>query len=349
MEIWAMDIMGPLPETASGHRYILVATDLFSKWVVAVPLVDQKASSVARAFVENCILHFGVPRILLTDQGSNFESLLMKEVCLILGIKKVRTSAFHPRTDGQTERANRTIKQWIASSGGPWDEELPFIVFAINCTQSSATKFSPFQLVFGRHPPLLGVGTARQPFSLQGSIFEYVEDLHRRLEAFRRVARGNVERSKEDARWRYNEGCRVDGWIPFCVGEKVRYKNHYPESRNRKFSARFRGPFEVEARRGVNYKIGGGRGGQSRWVHHDELRPWRTVQREEVAVSGDCQRVEARGSEVVEEVNGQDPGSDSSSDSCSEGGGVEEEEERMVEMRPQRSRRQPVWMKDYVM
>lgn len=140
-----------------------------------------------------------------------------------------------------------------------------------------------------------------------------MEDLHRRLEASRRVARENVERSKEDARRKYDEGCRVDGWIPFRIGEKVRYKNHYPESHNRKFSARFRGPFEVEARRGVNYKIGGG-AGQSRWVHHDELRPWKMVQKEEIAVAGDYQKVEADVSEAVE-VDGQDPGSDSSSQS----------------------------------
>ena len=100
METWAMDIMGPLPCSASGYRYILVATDLFTKWVEAIPLVDQTASAVAHAFVEKCVFRFGAPRSLLTDQGSNFESLLMREVCLLLGIKKLRTSPFHPRTDG---------------------------------------------------------------------------------------------------------------------------------------------------------------------------------------------------------------------------------------------------------
>ena len=113
-----MDIMGPLPCTAPGYRYILVATDLFTKWVEAFLLVDQTAVTVAQAFVKGCVLRFGQPSSLLrmlTDQGSNFESLLMKEVCALLGIKKIRTSPFHPQSDGQTERANRTIKEWIAA------------------------------------------------------------------------------------------------------------------------------------------------------------------------------------------------------------------------------------------
>ena len=108
MEVWVMDVIGPLPLTASGNRYILVATDLFSKWTEAVPLPCQTAVAVAHAFVGSVVLRHGTPKSLLTDQGSNFESLLMREICQLFGVNKIRTSPFHPRTDGQTERANRT-------------------------------------------------------------------------------------------------------------------------------------------------------------------------------------------------------------------------------------------------
>ena len=117
MEIWAMDIMGPLAYTSSGKRYILVATDLFTRWVEAVPLADQSAVSVAKAFVESVALRHATPQALLTDQGSNFESHLMKEICSLLNIKKMRTSTFHPRTDGQAERINRVIKERITALG----------------------------------------------------------------------------------------------------------------------------------------------------------------------------------------------------------------------------------------
>ena len=345
METWAMDIMGPLPCTASDHRYILVATDLFSKWVEAVPLVDQTASTVARAFVENCVLRFGPPCSLLTDQGSNFESMLMKEVCRLLGVDKVRTSPFHPRTDGQTERTNRTIKEWIASSGGPWERELPFITFAMNCTPNSATKVSPFQLVYGRHPPMIGLRSGEYHRAPESS-FGYVEHLRRKLKWLNQYARSNSVKSKEDTRRRYDASNGSADWMPFRVGDKVRYRNHYPDRLNRKFSARFRGPYWVRARKGVNYRIDGGKE-RARWVHHDELLPWRSraVVQKTGSTDGGAREEQANGDRGVQEV-GMDAGSSSDEDggACGVAGSAEEACVR----RSGRVRRAPAWMRDYV-
>ena len=90
-------------------------SDHFTKWVEAVPLANQKGETVARAFVENVVARHGVPMKLLTDQGSNFKSELMKEVFRLLGVHKLRTSAYHLQTDGQFERFNRTLKTIISS------------------------------------------------------------------------------------------------------------------------------------------------------------------------------------------------------------------------------------------
>ena len=115
MELWTMGIVGPLPGTAQGHQYILVMSDHFTKWVEAVPLANQKAETVAGAFVENVVARHGVPVKLLMDQGSNFESELMKEVFRILGILKLRTLAYHPQTGEKVELFNRTLKTIISS------------------------------------------------------------------------------------------------------------------------------------------------------------------------------------------------------------------------------------------
>jgi hypothetical protein len=80
MELWAMDILGPLPITARGNQFVLVMSDHFSKWVEAVPLPNQRAETVARAFVDEVIARHGVPTKLITDQGRNFEADLMKKV-----------------------------------------------------------------------------------------------------------------------------------------------------------------------------------------------------------------------------------------------------------------------------
>ena len=110
MELWAMDIMGPLPVTARGNQYVLVMSDHFTKWVEAVPMANQCADTVGRAFVDHVITRHGIPDRILTDQGRNFESDLMKKVVQLLGVKKLRTSSYHPQTDGQVERFNRTLK-----------------------------------------------------------------------------------------------------------------------------------------------------------------------------------------------------------------------------------------------
>lgn len=106
----ALDIVGPLPTTTEGNKYVLVFVDHFTKYAEALPLKDQKAETVARAFVEKIVLRHGTPQQLLTDQGTNFVSRLMKETCRILNIRKLTTTAYHPESNGAVERLNKTLK-----------------------------------------------------------------------------------------------------------------------------------------------------------------------------------------------------------------------------------------------
>ena len=98
---WALDYMGPLPETHRGNKHILVLMDHFTKWCEAFPTPDQKASTVAKILVDRVFSRFGPPVVLHSDQGANFESTLMDEVCDVMGITKTRTTAYHPQCDGQ--------------------------------------------------------------------------------------------------------------------------------------------------------------------------------------------------------------------------------------------------------
>ena len=84
LERVAMDILGPLPETDRGNRYVLVVGDYFTKWIEAYPLPNQEANTIARVLVEQFICRYGVPKELHSDQGRNFESNLMMEVCKLL-------------------------------------------------------------------------------------------------------------------------------------------------------------------------------------------------------------------------------------------------------------------------
>ena len=105
----AMDVCGPLIKTPDGNEYVLAITDYFTKFTEALPMKDQKAEAIATILVEKWIHKYGQPMELHTDQGKNFESNLLKEVLQIYEIDKTRTTAFHPQSDGQVERYNKTI------------------------------------------------------------------------------------------------------------------------------------------------------------------------------------------------------------------------------------------------
>ena len=114
MERIAIDVLGPLPVSEDGNKYILIAMDYFTKWPEAYPLPNQEAVTVAKVLVEEFISRFGMPIELHSDQGRNFESRVFAELCSLLGIKKTRTTPLHPQSDGMVERYNRTLEKQLA-------------------------------------------------------------------------------------------------------------------------------------------------------------------------------------------------------------------------------------------
>ena len=106
MERVAIDVLGPLPETDRGTKYILIAMDYFSKWPEAYALPNQEAVTIADVLVSQFFTRFGVPTELHSDQVRNFGSRVFQEVCSLLGIHKTRTTALHPQSDGMVEQPN---------------------------------------------------------------------------------------------------------------------------------------------------------------------------------------------------------------------------------------------------
>ena len=143
MDIVAIDILSGLPTTADGHKYLLVATDYFTKWLEAIPLCDAEAHTCMRALYSAFFSRFGLPRQLHSDQGGNFESKLIAELCSIASINKTRTTPFHPRSDGQTERANRTVLQMLRATIDAQPESWPDRLPAYRMTPHSVTGISP--------------------------------------------------------------------------------------------------------------------------------------------------------------------------------------------------------------
>ncbi|MDD9340752.1 MAG: transposase family protein, partial [Providencia heimbachae] len=150
----AMDIVGPLPNTDSGNKYILTFQDHFSKYLEAFPIKDQTAETTAEVFVTKIICRHGTPEALLTDQGRNFISECFKNVCKLLNVKKIQTSAYHAMGNGLIERSHRVIKeylqQYVNDKHSDWDKLLPFAVLAFNTTIRASIMETPSFLVYGR-------------------------------------------------------------------------------------------------------------------------------------------------------------------------------------------------------
>ena len=157
-ETLAMDICGPLAETYRSNKYILVITDYATRYIITCPMRDQTAQTVARKFIFNVLLRFGSPQRVLTDQGRNFLSNLVGEVCTLFEVKQLRTTAYHPQGDGLVERFNKTMADMLAAyvSKHPenWDKVLPFVTLAYNAHTHKSLRHSPFYLLFGRQPAL---------------------------------------------------------------------------------------------------------------------------------------------------------------------------------------------------
>jgi hypothetical protein len=187
----SLDIVGPLPETAKGNKYILTFQDDLSKLVNAIPIPQQDAETRAREFVLNIILKMGTPKQILTDQGANFLSDLFKNVCKLLRIKKLQTTAFTPESNGGVERSQRVLmeylRHYINEDQTNWDEWVPYAMYVYNTTTHSATGYTPFELVYGFQSTL--PSTLHETPSPQYNYDDYVMELKGRLQMAHEIAR----------------------------------------------------------------------------------------------------------------------------------------------------------------
>ena len=167
---------------------VLVITDHFTRYALAYASKTQTAQATARILWDNFICHYGFPEQFISDQGRNFESDLIQELCKIAGVKKLHTTPYHPQSNGQCERFNSTLCNMLGTLSdeekSDWKSHLGCMTHAYNCTKHTSTTYSPYYLMFDRHPRLpidVEFGLHKPNCSDNCSKSRYIQKLRRRL------------------------------------------------------------------------------------------------------------------------------------------------------------------------
>ena len=257
-QVFALDWLGPFMESINGNKWILVGTDLFTKWAIAKAYKLDQTEQVVDFYLNNIVCNFGVPRLILTDRGRQFISKISKGIFQAMGSSTVTTTAYHPQCNGQTERFNKTLgqmlKKFVSKDCKAWDQGLPQLVFGYNASVHKTTGYSPFYLCHGYEPylpPDANLKVIRDSFPV---VEDFVDNITTNLTKAWKISYQNIEKCGK-----YNKGIydqrRREG--TFSVGDTVWC--HFPKrivGTSSKLIHQYRGPYEiVEKSSPVNFKI----------------------------------------------------------------------------------------------
>ena len=211
----AMDLIGPLPRSRKGNRFILSIVDYATRYPEAIALSSAVASRVAKELV-TIFSRVGIPSEILSDQGANFMSILLQELYHLLHIKRIRTSPYHPQTDGLVERFNGTLKsmlkKFVSREQSDWDEYLPYLLFAYREVPQESTGFSPFELLYGRkvRGPLdvlkeSWTGETTEP----KTTIQQVIEMRQQMKEMSELVHHNMEKAQKRQKQLYDQGTRT--------------------------------------------------------------------------------------------------------------------------------------------
>ena len=276
------DILGPLPLSDKGNKYILVVGDHFTRWVEAYAIPDQTASTVANKIVYEFFARLGLPLELHSDQGKNYESVLFREVCKLLDITKTRSTPYHAMSNGFIERMNATlvnlISAYVDDEQREWDLHLPLLTAAYRACVHEATGYSPNLLMLGREvyaPIDLIFGDVLDPKS-EASVDEcdYVIELRERLTRIYALTREHLEKAGVRQKRDYDARLSQNN---YQVGDLVYY---FDSTRQKGKSTKLNpkkwiGPCVVTCKfSDLLFEICVKQKGKRKILHHNRLKPF---------------------------------------------------------------------------
>ncbi len=244
-----VDCVGPLPKTKSGNQFLLTIMCVATRFPEAIPLRKITAPVISKALVK-FFSTFGLPKVVQTDQGTNFLSKLFKQVLDSLAISHRVSSAYHPQSQGALERFHQTLKsmlkKYCQDTAKDWDEGVPLVLFAVRETVQESLGFSPAELVFGhqvRGPlKVLKERILAPDLNANTSVLDYVSQFRDCLHAAWLLARESLANAQKDMKSKYDKQAVARSFQP---GDEVLVLLPVPGS---SLSARFFGPYVVKKR-----------------------------------------------------------------------------------------------------
>jgi transposase InsO family protein len=284
-----LDLFAVPRTSAAGNKYVLVATDAFSKWVELVAIPEKSAEVVAEAVFNRWICRFACPREVVTDRGREFCSRLSEELWRRLDVAHKKTSAYHPQTNTSAESFNRTLirilRALLDDPDGDWETLLPVVMLTYNTRVHSSTRASPFFLTYLRDPalPYFDLDEHRP---LYGE--SWAANALERMREVQRIAKESMEKAQTIGKERYDD--KLKGNLrTFQPGDEVWVKfdpMSFPKIRNKKFIRQWLPHRVVRVITPTTYSVTAvepGRGhGKTSTVHVNRIkRRWREEQEDE--------------------------------------------------------------------
>eukprot|EP00745_Piridium_sociabile_P042744 TRINITY_DN8657_c0_g1_i1.p1 TRINITY_DN8657_c0_g1~~TRINITY_DN8657_c0_g1_i1.p1 ORF type:complete len:1461 (-),score=280.53 TRINITY_DN8657_c0_g1_i1:179-4561(-) len=266
-----VDLIGPIiPRSRGGNKYILVQVDYVTRYPEAVPLRNMDATTVAEKLFE-IWSRTGIPKVVLTDRGSQFTSGIMKGVYQILGIKGCTTTPYHAQANGLVERFNGTLKKMLrrlaTEKPQEWDRWIPAALFAYREVPQATTGYSPFQMLYGRE--VRGITKVIKDMWLepdaddQRTLAQYLVDLKTQIHETCQIAKRALAEAGHEQKRQFDKKTRNRQFTP---GQRVLLLR--PQKHN-KMELAWKGPYKVIARQNeVDYLIQVERG---RKMYHANL------------------------------------------------------------------------------
>lgn len=261
-----IDIVGPLPKTPSGNQYILSMIDDLTRFVEFASLPDQQADTVARTLYEHILFRYNIPKIIVSDNGTNLKGRVMASMCKLLGVRRLYTTAYHPQSD-LVERQHRTLGNYLRAftdkDPSSWDQYLRAAAHAYNNTAHASTRRAPMEMLFGFISEV-PTNLKKKPEPIY-DVDSYVQELRFKLQTAHAVARDHLANKKIKAKDYYD--LRVND-LRLKEGDWVLLKN---PTRKSKLDDLWIGPYKVTKLCGpVNVEIT--KGSKNNLVHINRLK-----------------------------------------------------------------------------